>query len=169
MVGAGRRRSWPGAERGRCAVVATGSRSDANIDGIAKVQGQLTALSNESESELHESGRESAQSVSDRTRAAFPSGAPLGGHATSSIETDEPSVGPGWPGSRAKAGNAKHSYVGFVDFGGSVGRKKKTKRPYKKSGRFMFAKAAKSERPELEPKMDRHMRAAAQKTGWAPR
>jgi len=74
--------------------------------------------------------RDAADLVASRSRGKVPIGPSEGGHAVSSIMALDGNV---------MEGGADFPYMGWLDFGGSVGIKNMVFRPYIGRGRFIWA------------------------------
>jgi hypothetical protein len=135
-----------------------------DVDGIPHVEAMLTALGEAAERELNESCSDSAEQVASRTRGLIPLGPVPGGHARMSVEVENR---PG-AGAAVTEGGARFPYVGWLDFGGRVGRHHSVHRAWIKGGRYLF-RAYASVRPGVEPGMHENLRQACRETGWDPR
>lgn len=135
-----------------------------DIDGLDNLRVRLALLEHEADAQLDEVGNDTAESVARRTRLVFPYGPQPGGHARSSIGVER------LPGMRATVteGGPRFPYVGWLDFGGSVGRRHANHRQWIKRGRYLFPSWA-SARPEVEPSMHERLREACRRSGWNPR
>ena len=134
-----------------------------DVDGIPHVQAMLTALGEASERQLHASCTDSAEQVASHTRTLIPLGPVGGGHARSSVAVDhQPGRGAG-----VTEGSARFPYVGWLDFGGRVGRRKTAHRQWIKGGRYLF-RAYAAHKPAIEPGMHVNLRQACRETGWNP-
>lgn len=134
------------------------------VDGIEAMRVALVLLAHEADAQLDEVGNDTAEAVANRTRLLMPFGSAAGGHAKSSIEVER------FPGLRAevKEGSARFPYVGWLDFGGFVGRHRSVHRPWLERGRYLFPSWA-TVRPDVEPSMHEHLREACRRSGWNPR
>lgn len=66
---------------------------------------------------------------------------------------------------RVRAGGAKAPYYPWLDFGGRVGRKKRTKRPYIREGRYLYP-ALSAKREQFEAAVRRALLGAAKDAGF---
>jgi hypothetical protein len=135
-----------------------------DVDGIPHVQAMLGALSVAAERELNDSCTESAEAVASRTRTLIPLGPVAGGHARNSVEVE---FRPG-AGAAVTEGSARFPYVGWLDFGGRVGRRHANYRQYIQGGRYLF-RAYAAHKPAVEIGMHANLRQACTETGWDPR
>jgi hypothetical protein len=137
---------------------------DVEVSGVEHVLTALALLEQEAMAQLDDACNDAAESVAGRTRRVFPMGPQPGGHARSSIEVDR------FPGLRAtvREGGPRFSYVGWLDFGGHVGRRHANHRQWIKGGRYLFP-AWRTVRPGVEPAMHEGLREAARRSGWDPR
>ena len=134
-----------------------------DVDGIPRVAAMLTALGQAAEHHLDEVCTDSAEQVASRTRALIPLGPTAGGHARSSVEVDNRAG----VGAAVTEGSARFPYVGWLDFGGRVGRRKANYRAYITGGRYLF-RAYAAIKPGIEPRMHTELREACRETGWDP-
>lgn len=136
---------------------------DVEVDGIELVRAALELLEHEARAQLDEVGNDAAESVASRVRLLLPMGPAAGGHAKSSVEVER------FPGLRAEVreGSARFPYVGWLDFGGNVGRHHAQHRTWVKGGRYLF-RALGTVEPGLERAMDEGLREACRASGWNP-
>ena len=137
---------------------------DVEVSGVELTRAALALLEYEATRQLDDIGSDAAESVASRVRLLMPMGPQAGGHARSSVEVDHP------PGLRAtvREGGPRFPYVGWLDFGGNVGRHHANHRAWIKSGRYLFP-VLRTVRPGLEPLMHEGLREAARRSGWNPR
>ena len=137
---------------------------DVEVSGVERVRTALELLEREAAAQLDEVGNATAEAVARRTRLVMPMGPQPGGHAKSSVEVTR------FPGMHAEVseGGPRWPYVGFLDFGGNVGRHHSVHRTWVKRGRYLFPSWA-AVRPEVEPSMHEHLREACRRSGWNPR
>ena len=64
-------------------------------------------------------------------------------------------------------GSARFPYVGWLEFGGHVGRRHAVARQWIPRGRYLFPSLS-TVRPGLSPLMHEAMRRAAREAGWDP-
>lgn len=137
---------------------------DVEVSGVELVRVALASLEIQATQQLDDIGNDAAESVAARLRLALPMGPVEAGHARSSVEVDHP------PGLRAtvREGGVRFPYVGWLDFGGNVGRHNSNHRTWIKGGRYLFP-ILKTVKPGLEPLMHEGLREAARRSGWNPR
>lgn len=104
------------------------------IEGLAEFRRSLKAMSGESAKALRAAGNKAANIIVDDARPKVPTGPGRGGHAVSSIKASSTQTA-----ARIKEGGNKYPYMPWLDFGGKVGRRKSVKRPFIKTGRYIWA------------------------------
>ncbi|HEY5880111.1 MAG TPA: hypothetical protein VIU11_14470 [Nakamurella sp.] len=134
-----------------------------DVDGVPRVLGMLDALDNACERQLDDSCNDSADQVAQRTRGLMPFGPEPRGHARSSVDVEHVA------GMHARVGEGgpRFPYVGWLDFGGNVGRRHLRHRTWIRGGRYLF-RALSTVKPGIEPHMHQGMRQACRETGWDP-
>jgi hypothetical protein len=134
-----------------------------DIEGLPDLRARLALLAHEADAQLDEVGNDTAESVARRTRVLMPYGPQPGGHAQSSVGVER------FPGMRATVseGGPRFPYVGWLDFGGRVGRRHANHRQWIKGGRYLFP-SWRAVRSGVEPSMHLHLREAARRSGWNP-
>lgn len=137
---------------------------DIEVSGVELVRIALASLEIQAVQQLDDIGNDAAESVAARVRLVMPIGPVAAGHARSSVEVDHGA------GLRATIteGGPRFPYVGWLDFGGNVGRRHTNHRQWIKGGRYLFP-SLKTVRPGLEPLMHEGLREAARRSGWNPR
>lgn len=103
------------------------------VDGLKQLNKSLKALGADFPKAIRLAGNEAADIVVAQARPKVPSGPGAGGHAASSIKTASTRTA-----GRVKAGGPKFPYFPWLDFGGKVGRRHKTTRPFLRSGRYVW-------------------------------
>lgn len=103
------------------------------IKGLAEFSRNLRKLDNELPKALRVAANEAGELVLGYAKPKVPTGAQRGGHAASSIRTKSTRTS-----ARVTAGGARYPYYAWLDFGGRVGRKRATRRPFKRTGRYLF-------------------------------
>lgn len=101
------------------------------------------------------SGLTGARLIAAVARARVPSGPSAGGHASSSVVPIGKSVvggGPAFP------------YFPWLDFGGAVGRRNSVRRPFMKTGRYIW-RGYVTTRPLIENAMEDNLEDAARASG----
>lgn len=133
------------------------------VDGIEHALACLAALDRTSDERLDEVIKDSAETVATRTRAAMPLGPMEHGHARSSVEV----VRTEGLAATVTEGSVRWPFVGWLEFGGNVGRKHAVHRQWIPRGRYLFPSLS-TVRPGLEPRMHEALRVAARESGWDP-
>jgi hypothetical protein len=136
---------------------------EVEVDGIPYVEACLAALDRASDRALDEVITDAADTVAGRTRALMPFGPMQHGHASTSVEV----VRTEGLSATVTEGSARFPYVGWLEFGGHVGRKHAVARQWIPRGRYLFPSLS-TVRPGLEPRMHEALRAAARESGWDP-
>lgn len=136
---------------------------EVEIEGIPVVEACLAALDRAKDRQLDEVIRDSAETVAGRTRALMPVGPVAHGHAQTSVEV----VRTEGLEATVTEGSARFPYVGWLEFGGNVGRRHANHRTWIRSGRYLFP-TVRTVRPGLEPRMHEALRRAARESGWDP-
>jgi len=135
-----------------------------DVDGIPHVEACLAALSAAADRELDDSCTDAAQAVATRTRTLIPIGPVAMGHARSSVEVENRKG----TGAAVTEGGPRFPYMGWLDFGGRVGRRHSVSRQWIKGGRYLF-RAYAAHKPEIELGMHANLREACRESGWDPR
>ena len=127
------------------------------------LRARLHALGPNAERELGHVCNITADKVAFRTRLVFPYG-PAPQHARSSIDVEHA------PGMRASVseGSVRFPYVGWLDFGGYVGRHHRNHRLWLHRGRYLFRQYH-LVKPGIEPDMADGLRRACHAAGFATR
>lgn len=107
------------------------STAPIRIEGLAEFQRRLRAMDRDLPKALRLAQNEAGQLVVDVAKPRVPqrSGAAAASIRVASTRTE----------TRVRGGGAKVPYYAWLDFGGSVGRGKATKRAFYKSGRYLWA------------------------------
>lgn len=102
-----------------------------HIEGLRELKAALRRMENGSQRQLRVVLNESADLVSEgaKPRVAVQSGRARGSIRASSTQN----------AASVKGGGARAPYYPWLDFGGSVGRKRRTRRPFIKDGRYIYA------------------------------
>jgi hypothetical protein len=100
------------------------------IEGLAQFNRSLKKLDSNLPKALRLANNDAAGIVSDATK---PTVARQSGRARSSVKTRSTRTE-----ARVSAGSKRVPYYAWLDFGGRVGRKKSVKRPFVKSGRYIY-------------------------------
>lgn len=104
--------------------------SDIRADGLDVVARALTAAEQHLPDVVREATGAAAELLASRVRPKVPHRT---GAAASSVRTE-----PGPVSAVVAAGGSRAPYFGWLDFGGRVGRKKATLRPYTSTGRYLY-------------------------------
>lgn len=103
------------------------------IEGLKEFQRQLKAMSPELPKGLRLAANEAANLVVDEAKPKIPIGPGKGGHAASSVKAASTRTA-----ARVQAGGKKFPYYPWLDFGGKVGPRKTSSRPFLKTGRYIW-------------------------------
>lgn len=114
------------------------------IEGLRELNRRLRTLDKEAPKGLRLAGNEAAELIVDKAKPKIPIGPGIGGHASSSIRASSTRTS-----ARVSAGSKRYPYYAWLDFGGRVGRRKATTRPFLKTGRYVW-KAFAEERDQVE-------------------
>lgn len=104
------------------------------VKGLAEFSRALRKLDSDAPKALRLAANEAGELVVSYARPKVPDGPGDGGHASSSIRARSTRTA-----AQVSAGSKKFPYYAFLDFGGSVGRHKSVKRPFLRTGRYLFA------------------------------
>lgn len=100
------------------------------VEGLRELRAALRKADGEMHKMLRAAQNDAAQIVVNRAKPKVPA---RSGRARNSIRTASTQTA-----TRVKAGSKRAPYYAWLDFGGRVGRKKSVKRPFLKSGRYIF-------------------------------
>jgi hypothetical protein len=103
------------------------------IDGLAEFNRSLKKLDSDLPKALRLAGNSAADIVAAYAKQPVPMGPARGGHAVTSIKAKSTRTE-----ARVQGGGAKYAYYPWLDFGGRVGPKKSVRRPFIKSGRYIY-------------------------------
>lgn len=117
------------------------------IKGLTEFSRNLRKLDNELPKALRLAANEAGEIVVKYARPKVASGPAKGGHASSSIKAKSTRTS-----ARVSAGGNRYPYYAWLDFGGRVGRGKRTVRPFLRTGRYMF-KGYTENRDEVRTKL----------------
>lgn len=101
------------------------------IEGLADFSRNLRKLNNDLPKALRVAHNQVAQIVVDWAQPKVPR---ISGRAAQSVKAKSTRTE-----SRVQGGGARAPYYPWLDFGGKVGRKKSVKRPFIKTGRYIYA------------------------------
>jgi hypothetical protein len=114
------------------------------VRGLRDVQKALRDVDRELGPELRKGLNEVAEIVASAARPLVPT---RSGRARASIK-----VGSSQRAAQLKVGGTKAEYFPWLDFGGTVGRKHATRRPFIKEGRYIYPTLRKK-RADVEDKL----------------
>ena len=114
------------------------------IEGLREFRRNLRNLDSNLPKGLRLAGNAAAKIVVDTAKPRVPVGPGQGGHASSSIKVASTATA-----ARVSAGGKRYPYFPWLDFGGRVGPKKKSLRPFLKKGRYIWS-AYDDERDQIE-------------------
>jgi len=100
------------------------------VEGLRELRAALRKTDGDMHKMLRVAQNDAAQIVVNRAKPKVPA---RSGRARNSIRTASTQTA-----TRVKAGSKRAPYYAWLDFGGRVGRKKSVKRPFLKSGRYIF-------------------------------
>lgn len=103
------------------------------VAGLAEFSRNLRRLDSDLPKGLRLAGNQAGQLVVDWAVPRVPTGPGKGGHAASSIKTKSTRTE-----ARVSGGGKRYAYYPWLDFGGRVGRRRSVKRPFMRSGRYIF-------------------------------
>jgi hypothetical protein len=126
------------------------------VQGLREFQAKLRAADGEAQKLLRVVLNDAAEIVVKEANSLVPR---KSGNAANSIKAQS-SQREG----RVKAGGIRVPYYAWLDFGGGVGRSKSIKRPFMKSGRYIYP-AAKDKRNAVAERVEEGMTELAKKAG----
>lgn len=103
------------------------------ITGLKEFSRGLRKMDKDLPKGLRLAANTAANVVVDAAKPKVPLGPGKGGHARTSIKAASTRTA-----ARVSAGGTKFSYYPWLDFGGAVGRNNSVKRPFLKSGRYIY-------------------------------
>lgn len=103
------------------------------IEGLKEFQRALKKANPELPKGLRLAANSAAELVVKDAQPKVPVGPGKGGHASSSIKAASTRTA-----ARVQGGGKKYPYYPWLDFGGSVGPGKRSKRPFLKKGRYIW-------------------------------
>lgn len=103
------------------------------IEGLAEFRRNLKTISGELPKAIRVAGNKAAQIVVDDAKPKVPTGPGRGGHASSSIRAKSTQTA-----AKVSGGGRRYPYYPWLDFGGRVGPRKSVKRPFLKTGRYIW-------------------------------
>lgn len=129
------------------------------VEGLQRLSRSLRALGDDAPKALRIAGNSAAKIVVDAAKPRVPLGPAKGGHARNSIKAASTRTQ-----ARVSAGGKKFSYYPWLDFGGSVGPGKASKRPFLKEGRYIW-KAFADHRLDVEDELRTQLEDIASRAG----
>lgn len=129
------------------------------VEGLREFRKRLRKMNPEVAKGMRLASNAAAQIIVDKAKPKVPIGPGKGGHAVSSIKVASTARA-----ARISAGGKKFPYYAWLDFGGGVGPLKRSRRPFLKSGRYIWA-AFEEERDRVEKEMADQLTALAQRAG----
>ena len=112
-----------------------------HIDGLKEFVRDLKRIDGDLPKAVRLAGNRAAQLIVDDAKPKVPVGPSKNGHARDTLKTKSTRTTV-----RVQGGSKRNPYYAWLDFGGKVGRNKSINRPFKRSGRYLWASwSAKSE------------------------
>lgn len=103
------------------------------ITGLAEFSRNLRKLDSDLPKGLRLASNQAGKLIVDWAVPRVPIGPGRGGHAASSIKTKSTRTE-----ARVSGGGKRYPYYPWLDFGGRVGRRRSVKRPFMRSGRYIY-------------------------------
>jgi hypothetical protein len=125
------------------------------VEGLRALRKRLRKADREGRVRLKAASNAAGQIIVDTAKPRVPLGPGKGGHARSSVKVASTNNQ-----ARVQAGGKKYPYFPWLDFGGRVGPKRKTHRPFLTEGRYIW-KAFDEKRSEIEVVLEREMQIVA--------
>lgn len=129
------------------------------VEGLAEWNRALRRLNADAPKALRIAHNKAAVLVVNAAKPRVPIGPGKGGHAKDTIRVASTRTA-----TRVRAGSARSPYYPWLDFGGSVGRKRSVRRPFIKEGRYIFA-AYNDNKPEIADVLKRELEAVINSAG----
>lgn len=133
------------------------------IEGLREFRRALREADRNAPKGLRLAGNKAAEIVVTAARPRVPLGPGKGGHARDSIRAASTQSA-----ARVKGGGARFPYYPWLDFGGSVGRKRSVHRPFIKEGRYIW-RAFVDHKDEIHHKLADALAEVARSAGLEPR
>jgi hypothetical protein len=130
-----------------------------SVVGLKEFNRNLRRMDSELPKGLRLAGNAAAEIVVNEARPRVPIGPGIGGHAKNSIKVASTRTAV-----RVSAGGARFPYYPWLDFGGRVGRKRSVRRPFLKSGRYIW-KAFDDRRADVERELAEQLENLARTSG----
>lgn len=132
------------------------------IDGLKEFNRSLKRMDKGLPKAVRLASNEAADIVVREAKPRVPIGPGKGGHAASSIKAASTAKA-----ARISAGGKRFPYYAWLDFGGRVGPRKSVKRPFLKSGRYIW-KAYDDRKAEVEQQLATGLTEVARSAGLDP-
>lgn len=132
------------------------------VDGLRQLNSSLRKLGKDAPKALRIAGNKAADIIVADAKPRVPLGPGKGGHARDSIKAASTRTA-----ARVQAGGKRFPYYPWLDFGGRVGRKKATVRPFLSDGRYIWHAYA-QRRDEFAQLLDDELTAVAAAAGLGP-
>lgn len=129
------------------------------IDGLREFNRQLKTVDSKLPTATRLAANSAAQIVVDEAKPKVPIGPGKGGHAKESLKAKSTRTA-----ARVSAGGKKFPYYPWLDFGGSVGPGKGSKRPFLKEGRYIWAAYARR-REDVQDRLVEALTEVAEQAG----
>lgn len=129
------------------------------VEGLREFRRNLKRANRDAPKGIRVASNKAAQIIVDEAKPRVPIGPGKGGHAASSIKAASTASA-----ARVSAGGKRFPYYAWLDFGGRVGRNRSVKRPFLKSGRYIWA-AYEDKREEIEAVLAEELKAVARGAG----
>lgn len=103
------------------------------IDGLREFTRNLKKIDGDLPKGVRLAGNKAAELIVQTAKPRVPRGPGKGGHAVSSLKARSTRTA-----ARVAGGGKRFPYYAWLDFGGRVGRNRSVKRPFFKSGRYIW-------------------------------
>jgi hypothetical protein len=103
------------------------------VEGLREFSRALRRLDSSLPKALRLASNEAAAVVVADAKPKVPTGPAKGGHAVNSVKAASTRTA-----ARVQGGGKRYPYYPWLDFGGGVGPRKSSKRPYLKTGRYIW-------------------------------
>ncbi|WP_027934566.1 hypothetical protein [Amycolatopsis thermoflava] len=129
------------------------------VEGWRELSRSLRRANSELPKGLRLAANEAAQLVVNDARPKVPVGPGKGGHAASSIKAASTRTA-----ARVQGGGSKFPYYPWLDFGGRVGPNKSVRRPFMKTGRYLWKSYA-DQKTKVAESLDTALRRVIEEAG----
>lgn len=133
------------------------------IEGLKEFRAMLREADRNLPKGLRLAGNKAADIVVREARPRVPLGPGIGGHARDSVRAASTQTA-----ARVKGGGKRYPYYPWLDFGGSVGRKRSVHRPFLKTGRYIW-RAFVDNKTEVHEQLRESLTEVARSAGLEPR